>query len=355
MKRILIPLLVLSVVLFSCKKKEIQPLPTSNSPVFFLEGEFDGQTISHNAGDNGMAMSSGVEERRGVNYAYANFSDGYTSYKFGLFDGNVALPGNIKDYAAGDTLYFAQQSTDVLASFSPSQMTNGYKVQYVKWFANDEQIGINTATISEPGVYNVRGEFKFTNGPLKFVTNRMYLGFENDVDFSVHHIVTDPHDLKLWIEGDKSNIDSIQWFLDGQLEWTGETCSKDIGNVTKDVTAKVFYNNGAVQQKTIVVDGGFEGYYIEDFSVFEVSNQPANWDYHVGIEVEQDGVTYTSFDSAVNAGYLVIKKAELYKHPTTGVEMIRLEADIETELMSNSTGQIIQTKLHTILGFPIPN
>lgn len=354
MKNIVLLFLVLSVALFSCKKKEIMPLPASNSPVFYMNGEFDGQSISHTAGDNGMVMTPGIEDRNGVNYAFAQFSDGSTKFKIGLFDGNVAIPNNDKNFQAGDTMFFAQESAQSLAYLSPSLMSNGYKVKNVNWYANDVLLdsGSDNVAMTEPGVYFVRGDFTFQDNTFKQVVNRMYLGFENDVDFNVHHLVTDPNELKLWIEGPTVNIDSIQWYLDGQYVWTGNTCTKDIGNSIKDVTAKAFYNNGAVQEKKILVDGSHVGRYIEDFGIFYAPDQYLRWDYKVGIEVERNGQTYTSFDVANYKGSFVVKSVSTFIDPVSGEKAVRLDVDIDAKLKSTSTGEIIETKMSAVIGFP---
>ncbi len=358
MKYLILPFLVIGLLVVSCKKRVIEPLDGDSAPVFYMSGDFGGQEINYVAGDNGFVMTSGVEVRNGVNYAYTLFSDGQTKYKIGIFDGNVAIPNFNKGFLAGDTLHFASAPTQTLAYLSTSLMTNAVSIQNVDWYINDvlQDGGNDNVSITEPGVYFVRGDFTFNdvNSTLKKVTNRMYLGFENDVDFSLRHLVVDGYEVKLWTEGDLSKIDSVQWFIDGQYDWTAMACTRYIGPNIKDITAKAFYNNGAVQQKKIVVDGSQEGRYIEDFDIFKTPDPILPWDYQVGIEVERDGETFSSFGVSNNKGTILVKKVEAYIHPITGEQMIRLVTEIDTKLKSISTGDLIETKLNAILGFPLP-
>lgn len=354
MKKRITYILVFMVFLSACKKKEFNTFPPSNSPVFLMEGQFAGKNISYYAGDDNMEMISGVEIRNGVEYAFAQFSDGSKKYKFGLFDGNTALPLNQNSIQVGDTLFFAQKSTQQLAYLSLSQLSNSYKFSNVEWYANDVYLGNNSVSITEPGIYDVTGIFTFNDvgQTTKTVTNRMYLGFDNDLPITIHHYLSEPNHLKVWTEGDLQEVDSIQWYIDNEYIWTGLSCSWDIYPDVQSVKAKVFYNNQAVQEKTIVVDGSFEGRYIEDFSVFQSPDQNTFWDYRVGFEVEENGELFSSFDVPNYKGSFVVKGVSLYVHPLNGKEMIRIEADIDAKLKSNTSGEVVNSLLHVIFGFP---
>jgi hypothetical protein len=356
MKNRIIYIVALFVLVSACKKKVFEPFPDSSTPVFSMEGDFAGQNISYFAGDNGMEMTSGLEIRNGVQYAFAQFSNGSKKYKIGLFDGNTALPLDQNSISIGDTLFFAQKTTQQLAYLSLSQLSNYYKFSNVEWYANDVYLGNNSVSITDPGVYDVTGIFTFNDAgqTTRTVTNRMYLGFQNDLPISLHHYLSDPNELKVWTEGDLQDVDSIQWYIDNEFIWTGLTCTKNINPAVQNVKAKVFYSNQAVLEKTIVVDGSFEGRYIEDFSVFQAPDQSTLWDYSVGFEVEENGQTYSSFDVPNYKGSFVVRNMNLYTHPITGVEMIRIEADIDAKLKSNTSGEVINSMLHVIFGFPRP-
>ena len=121
------------------------------------------------------------------------------------------------------------------------------------------------------------------------------------------------------------------------------------------VKAKVFYHNGAVAEKTILVDGSFQGRYIEDFSVFELPLQDDTWDNAVGLEVVKDGETYRTFDVSNYKGSMEIIGVEWYVHPITGQEMFKVAAEIDAKLKSTTTGNIISTSLYVVFGLPKPS
>lgn len=347
-------LLVLLLLGSACKKKTIETLPPSNSPVFYVKGILDGNPIDYHAGVNGMAMSSGFESRNGVEYAYANFSDGLTTYKMGMFDGNTSLPNDMHDIQVGDTLFFAQKPTQILAYISVSQFSNYFMFSDVQWRINGQNIAHENVSIMEPGVYDIEGKFTFNDGIQRTISNRLYLGFKDDTPLSIHHFLSDPDQLKLWIEGNTQDVDSVQWYFDNELKSTGESCTQMITPEIKTIKAKVYYHNSAVQERLIVVDGSFGGRYVEDFSVFKAPDQNTFWDYLVGLEVEKDGDLYSTFNVSNYKGNFVVKSKSVYTHPSTGKQLTKIEADLDAKLKSMSTGKIIESKINTVFGFPYP-
>ncbi|MDG1347661.1 MAG: hypothetical protein P8P77_08595 [Crocinitomicaceae bacterium] len=244
-----------------------------------------------------VVLTAGKELRNGVRYSYGEFSDGSTKFKLGVFAGNVAIPIQQGHVYEGQTLHFAQKPAQALAYLSLNQISNSAKVSSMQWYANGKFVGTNNAYIYEPGVYDVEGVFTFDDSSLESITNRMYLGFDNDVDFAVHHFLSDLGELKLWMDNTNNPFDSIQWPVDDQYIWTGQSCSWTIPTPEKlRVKANVFYHNGANAEKSILVDGSFQGRFIENFSVFELPLQDGSWDNTVGLEVVKDDEIYRTFD-----------------------------------------------------------
>jgi hypothetical protein len=351
MKKISLVFLVLSVLIFSCKKKVIEPIPEDNYPVFTLDGEFGGEAIHYSAGDDGMVMTGDIEMRNGVDYAFGEFSNGTTKFKLGVYDGRVALPGIHGNIAIGDTLFFAKKRTESLAFLSPSMLTSGPKINNVDWYANAVFLGSNNVNIYEPGVYDICGEFTFDDNSTETICNKMILGFENDVDVSVRHFLNETGELNLWLEGNLNGLDSVRWYFDNEFQWTGETCTKNIDYEPKVVTAHVFYANGADIRKSIRVDGAFNGHWIDDFSVFQLETTEGLWDYTVGLEVERNGQSFSTFNVTNYKGYFLVKGVSYYVHPITSEPMVRVSAEIDAKLKS-STGAVVTTTLDVVVGLP---
>ncbi len=354
MKRLLF-ILSFAFLLVACKKKEIVVLPSSNSPVFSLQGVINGQPVAYQAGDLGMTLQTEIEMHNGVQFSYGKFSNGTTSFKLGIFDNRVTIPGVQCPLMVGDSLFFAQKQIEDLAFLSPNLLSNGLKITHIDWYANTVFLGSNNVHITEPGVYDICGIFTFENGAQKTVCNRMFLGFETDVDFTVRHFLSDYGDLKLWIEGNTQPIDSIQWLIDDELVWTGETCSQNIDLDQKMVRAKVYYSNGKIHDKTILVDGSFNGLFVEDFSAFQVPQPDVNWNKAVGLEIEMGGVMYSSFDVSNYKGSMVVKGVDNYIHPVSGAQMLRILADVDAKLKSSTTGQTMSAILRINFAITKPN
>lgn len=338
---------------FSCKKQSIDPLPSENTPVFTINGKLGDETIHYAAGDDGIVMNSGIETRNGVKYAFGEFSNGSMQFKLGAFASHVTIPNaNQGAFAIGDTFYFGQKPTESLAYLSSTLLSNSSKINHIDWYVDNVLMNNEHVNLYEPGMYDVCGVFTFDNNQTETLCNRMLIGFENDVDFSVRHFLSENSELNLWLEGNKEGIDSVQWFIDDVYQWTGQTCTKVIGQERKVVSAHVYYHNGANLKRNILVDGTFNGHFIEDFSAFVSTSNNLKWDKAVGLEINRNGKGYSTFNVSNYKGSFILNNVEYYIHPVTNEPMMRITVTIDAQLKSQSTEEVIAADLKVIFGLP---
>ncbi|MGJ8661683.1 MAG: hypothetical protein ACSHXL_06570 [Bacteroidota bacterium] len=354
MKKIYLVVAV-ALLVFACKKKTIEPLPESNDPVFYVNGTVGNSAINLIAGENGMIMKQGVESRNGVDYAFSLLSNGNTWIKMGIFDGDLAMPKNWQDLKVGDSIPFANKFNDNLANLSKNNFSNEANISSIDWYIDGLFKGTNQVTISEPGLYNVCGNFTFTNGVQKSICNTMYLGFEQDIDFSIKHFLSENGDVKLWIDGETQYYDSVVWHIGNETVSTSGTYSTNIGNVVQSVSATIYQQNGAVRRKNIVIDGTFSGNYIEDFEVCEIPTSQKKWDYSAGIEANIDGETLTSFDLSNYKSSVLVKNVELHEVNLQGEKVIRITVAVDAMMKSKSTGTSKPLNFEGVLAYPVPN
>jgi hypothetical protein len=355
-KRILFILVACSVLVFSCKKKKIETLPQSNDPIFYLDGTFGNSSVNYVAGNQAMTMKHGVEARNGVDYAYGELTDGITSIKLGIFDGHLSIDNYVGNLKIGDSLSMANKFTNILANLSKGNFSNDGNISNVDWYVNGLFRGSNQVNISQPGVYDVCGNFTFADdGSQKSICNKMFLGFEEDVIFSIKHFLSENGDVKLWVEGTTQYFDSVVWKIDNQIIASGISHSTNIGNEERTITAKVYHQNGGVREKSIVIDGTFSGHFIEDFVVCEMPNNQPKWDNKIGLEVKIDGEEYSSFEVANNKSKVVVKDIKLHEINAQGNEVIRINVEVDAMLKSLSTGLSKPMKFNAVFAYPVPN
>ncbi|MFA7272653.1 MAG: hypothetical protein WC044_02235 [Crocinitomicaceae bacterium] len=349
--------IILAVVLFlvSCKKQEIETIPESNTPVFYMDGTWAGQHINFTAGDDGMVMNYGTETRNGVHYSFGEITNGLNSIKLGVFDGHVALEtfaGNIK---IGDTLYMSSKFTENLANLWKGNFANDMSISNVDWYVNGIFKGSNQVFIDEPGVYEICGNFTFSNGDSRNVCNTMYLGFQQDLNFAIRHFIADNGDVKLWLDGDLQNFDQVDWYIDDSLVACSPNFSGNIGANQREISAIVHHHNGAVLKKNIVVDGTFSGNFVEDFDINKLVVTGTNWDYGVGLEVTRNGEKFSSFEVANYKSKLVVKEMSIFETNAQGQIVVRINAEVDAKLKSLQSGNTVNMSFNSFFAIPIQN
>jgi hypothetical protein len=348
-------ILVFPLLLIACKKKTIESLPQSNDPVFYLSGTLGGGDVNLVAGENGMSMNHGVESRNGVSYTFGELTNGNTYVKMGFFDGNLSTANELANLQVGDSLLMANKFSENLAMLFKGNFSNDANISNVDWYIDGLYKGANQVIITQPGLYNVCGNFTFVNGVQKSICNSMYLGFEQDVNFSIKHFLSENGDVKLWVEGETQYFDSVVWQIGNEFATTAGTYSTNIGNVVQSLSATVYRQNGAVRKKNVVIDGTFSGNYIEDFAVCEMPITQRRWDYTAGLETKINGEIYSSFEVANYKSHVIVKNIVLHEINANGDRVMRFTLDVDAMLKSATSGIIKAMKFEAVFAYPIPN
>jgi hypothetical protein len=356
MKRNLFLFVAFAILVFSCKKKTLETLPQSNNPVFYFDGTFGIDPLNFVAGEQSMVMKHGKENRNGVEYAYGELTNGNTFIKLGIFDGHLSIANFLNPLNSGDSLFMANKFSDVLANLSKGNFSNDGKISNVDWYVDGLFKASNQVTIDKPGVYYVCGNFTFSDdGSQKSICNKMFLGFEDDVEFSIKHFLSENGDVKLWVEGNTQYFDSVVWEIGNEVIATSFSHSTNIGNEVRSISATVYHQNGGVREKSIVIDGTFSGHFIEDFEVCKIPTLERKWDNEVGLEVSINGEVYSSFEVANYKSTVVVKEVNIHEVNALGQKVVRLKLEVDAMLKSHSSGLTKPMKFNAVFAYPLPN
>ena len=301
-------------LLVSCKKTQVESLPPTNDPVFEVSGEFDNLPLRFVAGDFGMSVQTETEIRNGVRYFSAILTNGEIGLKLGFFDDFLTNQYRSLDLYSGDTLILASKFNEPLAVLSKEGFSNADRISSIEWSIDGTVVGENTATIYEPGVYEVCGSFMYNDGVHRYMCNTMYLGFDSSSDEVIRSFAAENAPAKVWLEEQVKDIDFVEWRLNGDLISNESSCSVDLLNAPHGkVEASIHHLDGSVRTKGVMLDGAVQGNYVEDFDIFLQDPNLRQWNKKVGVEVINGNQQFSSFLDDNYKNRLIIESIEEYE------------------------------------------
>ena len=344
---------VITVTFASCKKKQIE-LPEENSPVFRVEGTLDGQEINLVAGDNNAYMYTSWKTERGVSVFSGNLSDGSTSVELEIYDGFVDMPDRNKTIPESSGLQIATESSVPYAILSKDNLPNIGLISNLDWVVDGVNMGSGDVEIVEPGIYNVCAHVTFYSGAYVNLCSELIIGYQHNANCFIKHYLNQNGILTVWAEASSKPIDKINWYADGQLLGMNTELQIPIDSSSYELSADVFFTNGVVRSKKMVVDGSLGGYFINDLSFFE--NSPATTstrDFDVRVKVTQNGVTYSSDLANNDASTVDITNVTYYGTNDYGDNVFKIEGAVNA-FVADEQGNVKEVSFNTHFGFAIP-
>jgi hypothetical protein len=340
----------LFIVLMACRKEQpkIEELPPNNDPEFVVKGEIDGVAVDYQAGVNSVSIYHGKELRNGIKYTYSEMKMGSDIFRLGIFDGNPEHP--LSQYVQlGDTLVLASKVLDPLATFNKDWCSNKGKIAKINWYVNGQLEGENKMTISEPGQYEVCGEYTFVNGETRSMCETILVGFTSKKNLQVNHLMQIPGKVKLWATGlDLNTVSSIAWKINGQVVSTEMSPNVDIPLDQTEVSAEFSLASGQIVERKMLVDGTLSGNYIEDFQSF-VLEKNVFWDYAVGIDVKKNEKWYSTFNTQNFKSKLVINNISFYEINGDGDQVFRLSGILDAKVSLPDQSETFLMKLNFVI------
>lgn len=351
-------LFLISILTFSCKKKEIENIPKGNEPVFKATGTINGEAFSLVAGDNNAYMYSYTEKVNGVNKFTGKLSDNSTEIELGIFDGNVdSAPLSLAQLLT-DSLIWDIVSGQPLITLSKDDFPNAFKIHSIQWFSDNIPIGIDVVNITEPGKYNILALVTFDDGKTASLRNELIVGYKTNANYTLRFNLFPSGDVNTWIDIDKGTVASIKWSIDGEeLEVTDDNIITNLDDEQHEISATVLFTNGVIRTKSIHIDGSLNGNNIPDFSDLEFSTSNITAvprDYKTKLIVRKNGTEYRSDFLGNSSGSIKIKDIQYFGVNSNGKDVYKLSATITTNLKNMSTTTIQAINFETVFGIEVP-
>lgn len=277
----------------SCKKDEIEILE-SNDPVFSVSGTFDNQAFDLVAGDDGAYMHTMTKMENGVNVFSGIISNDDLSFEFGVFDGNLDVETSGVP-STNIAPIFSSISATPITTLSKNVFQNASSINYIKWFVDGIDRGMNDVPIYEAGKYNICAEIHFNDGSDKTLCNELLLGFNHNATSTLHSELMGNGIVKFTVETPSNPISSIDWYLNDVHTETINVLEMTMSSTLEKVTAKIHFDNGTVKTKSILVNGYNAQKNIEDFTAFETQSEGVtSRDFNLRVNVNKLNESYRS-------------------------------------------------------------
>jgi len=337
----------------SCKKEKIE-IPDSNEPIFSASGTFDGQAFDIVAGDDGAYMHTMTKIENGVSVFSGIISNENLSIEVGAFDGNldVQMTGLPTTNIAP---IFSSISTTPIATLSKNVFTNVSAINYIKWFVDGIDRGVNDVPIYEAGKYNVCAEIHFYDGSEKTLCNDLLLGFNHNATCQLKSTLLGNGLAKISVENPSNPVNSIDWFLNDVLIESIDTLELNLPSTLQKITAKIYFQNGTVKTKSILVNGYNTQKNIEDFSAFELQSEGfTSRDFNLRVIVKKLSDVYRSDMSDNTSSKLYISDISYFGLNSSGKNVYKISGTLSCKQRKVGTTADVNLNLKFVFGIEIP-
>ncbi len=347
-------LLTIGLFTFSSCIKEQLELPVENTPVFKASGTIGSEAFSIAAGDNGAYMHTMTDADNGVDVYSGNLMNSSISIEFGIYDGMLDIPNfDILQQFPTDII-FSQDLGSSIVTLSKDLFQNASNIQSVSWFANDVPIGVSEAIISEPGKYDIRGEFVFQDQSSVSLTNTMIVGFNNNATSSLN-VDLNNSVLSASVVNNSTGIIKTIWTLDGDVLGENAPTGMNISGGLHTLSAEIHYDNQVVQTKSTILDASTGDRTIEDFSFFLNNASPVTpRDFNARLNVTHNGELFQSELTNNSSSSIEVASVELYGQNSNGKDVYKVSAVINGMVKGTTSNNILPVHIDAVFGIEAP-
>lgn len=346
--------------LFSCKEDQIQ-LPKSTDPVFVTSGTIGGEAFQLVAGDDNAYMYTMTEEENNVQVFSGEISNGVFSIQLGIYDGLVDQPAHepLVELANVNSLFAHNDGNTVFLTLSKAalqSMPNSQYIDEIKWFVDGEFKGWNEVEIKEPGVYNVCGEITFSDGETATLCNELIAGYKRNANCKIQFIPQQqqPGQIMVSVAEETQAVDKVRWFLNNQfVAETGGTFQTQVPGSINELKCEVYFANGVVRTKRLLVNVPNQNHCANDFSIFEYLASPKFQDFHVRLLIEKDGISYSSEIVNNSNASIDISKFEYYGKNEQNKDVYKVSATINAEVKQVGGTAVLPVNFTTVFGIEL--
>lgn len=342
----------LLVLLLSSCKKDIEPIPESNDPVFSVEGVIGNDTINVIVGDDGAYLSTIEEDLNGIKIYNGKIIKGENEYEIGIYSGfEEENATTLLELLSSDSLQVASVSNEPLLEIDKDFFFNKNQIKELRWKVNGEYAGTTNLKIYTPGIYNVTAQVTYINNSSFEVTNEMVIGFENNSTYELKYEV-DNQLLNCWIEPSAGQVSSVKWYINDEFVSNQMVLFHSLSNQTYCVKAEVTFSDGTIKQRNIHINGGNPYYSLQDFGVLETQTNRF-WDHNIRLNIKHNGVEYSTSNVNNSNTSFIVESISYYGKDQTGKPVYKITGQLQAKVKSKATNEILDVNLKIKMGLNI--
>jgi hypothetical protein len=334
----------------ACKKDVIKDLPPTNTPVFTADGTLNGEAFSLHAGEGITLMQNYGVKVNGVDLFKGVLGNETQRLELGFFNSNVDLIDKDPSQFVGDTLYWAHKPTNPLAVLSKDSLTKNSSIQYIEWFIDGVFKTKNYLELYDPGIFEVCAHVYFKDGSQSTLCNDMILGYKKNSKFRLNSSVILNGNLTATIDVEEGTLEKVDWYKNGVFVGSNKKLEMLAQKERFVITAKVHFTNGSERQKSILVDGKYNEYFMEDFSYAEYYNNQDFWDLKGRLGFTQNQIEYRSYFEGSSGGSVVVKSVELFGENSEGKKVFKLAGTVNCQVKNMLSGEVVPLVFETNFG-----
>lgn len=343
-------LILVSTILFSCKKDKLPEIPSSNDPVFSVAGDIDGNSFELTAGVENTLMKDEIEIRNNVNYFLAQLSNEVEEIRFSLADGE--LDKTNKDWKIENTSTINLLPFFELPLYSMNVFTfsNSQMLTNILWEVNGEVINGEKVDFNEPGIYKVCGEFTFLGGASTTVCNDLIIGFERSKEIHVLSEYVEPAVFQLDLNLDNGELSSINWYVNDTLFSTDSSPLLYTNAEHNLVRCEFTTSTGVAREREIYLNRDNQELYVEDFGNFE-KNSDGFADYLINLQFD---LSFGSYKAIPYEDDIAITIDEVLMYEETANKTIYLvKGSFVGKMLNLNTEDIVDAQINFNFALPI--
>lgn len=345
--------LIAILLLSSCSKDVIEPLPEENSPVFNVSGQINGQQVSLLAGESGAFMNTSTTLRNNVKHFNGSLENTQTSFSISFSEGMLDIPSfnsNIEDFESFEIAPYT--FGEPLATYSIDNFPNKQYIYSIQWTVNGEVQSGGTLKIYEPGKFNICASITYTDGTEGYSCNEVLIGYQKNVNSVLRHMITQNYNTIAYLDSPNEAISSIDWSINDNIVATSnsENYKTDSFNLEQfRLGAKVTFQNGVERKKEIFVNTQNANNYIGDFSILE-NQSTLKWDHSATVIVRHNEKEYRAIQNSSNTAAITINDVVSFNNNSSGDKVSIFKGTLNCSFIDLSTEEVVDGEFEFSFG-----
>ncbi len=354
MKKLLTITLLGLTLLAGCKKEKFD-LPEesiSETPIFSVKGTIGETPVDMVAGVDGAYMETSVKLFHGIEFFTGKMLKDSQAFTLSVSNGQIGLIPAFPTAIPSSVLFAYPPQTWITAHHQA--LPNADKIQSVNFTVDGISQG-SSLNSSIPGFHNICADIVFYDGSTHTICNKLLLGYKDYGGFVVGQALQAGNSTSLWLEAAATPVQSVKWFVNGQLYSENQEITLAPGNGVVQVKAVVTFSNGLVREHTVLTDTDGEGRSFADFESFKTAVEDVYYhDFRISVAFQDDLNALSGYATADLPGEFIINSVSLFDEKLNGNKVYKVVGTINGKMYDNVTGDLLPSHLEVTFALEMP-